>query len=148
MKPIHPGAVLREDILKEMKISITHAAKELNVSRKQLSEIVNESAGISAEMAVRLENGFGVNAEFWLDMQKNFDIWKVKSSGRVQGVGFRYFVEQKANLLAINGFVKNLPDRKVYVEAEGDTEQLQLFISLCKSIETYTFFCFSLISIM
>lgn len=86
MKPIHPGAVLREDILKEMKISITHAAKELNVSRKQLSEIVNESAGISAEMAVRLENGFGVNAEFWLDMQKNFDIWKVKSSGRVQGV--------------------------------------------------------------
>jgi len=53
-------------------------------------------------------------------------------SGRVQGVGFRYFVKQKADLLAINGFVKNLPDRKVYVEAEGDAEQLQLFISLCK----------------
>ena len=86
MKPVHPGAVLREDILKEMKISITKAAKELNVSRKQLSEVVNETAAISAEMAVRLENGFGVNAEFWLDMQKNFDIWKVKSSGRVQGI--------------------------------------------------------------
>lgn len=86
MKPVHPGAVLREDILKEMKISITKAAKELNVSRKQLSEIVNETASISAEMAVRLESGFGINAEFWLDMQKNFDIWKVKSSGRVQGI--------------------------------------------------------------
>ena len=53
-------------------------------------------------------------------------------SGRVQGVGFRYFVKQKADLLAIKGFVKNLPDRKVFVEAEGDAEQLQLFISLCK----------------
>ena len=53
-------------------------------------------------------------------------------SGRVQGVGFRFFVKQKADLLAINGFVKNLSDRKVYVEAEGDAEQLQLFISLCK----------------
>lgn len=86
MKPVHPGAVLREDVLKEMKISITKAARELNVSRKQLSEIVNETSSISAEMAVRLESGFGINAEFWLDMQKNFDIWKVKSSGRVQGI--------------------------------------------------------------
>ncbi len=86
MKPVHPGAVLREDVLKEMKISITKAARELNVSRKQLSEIVNETSSISAEMAVRLESGFGVKAEFWLDMQKNFDIWKVKSSGRVQGI--------------------------------------------------------------
>ncbi|WP_229253658.1 HigA family addiction module antitoxin [Dyadobacter sp. NIV53] len=86
MKPVHPGAVLREDILKEMKISITKAAKELYISRKQLSEVVNETAAISAEMAVCLENEFGVNAEFWLDMQKKFDIWKVKSSGRVQGI--------------------------------------------------------------
>lgn len=86
MKPAHPGAVLREDILKEMKISVTRAAKELNVSRKQLSEVVNETAAVSAEMAVRLENGFGVSAEFWLDMQKKFDIWRVKSSGRVRNV--------------------------------------------------------------
>lgn len=86
MKPVHPGAVLREDILKEMKISVTRAAKELNVSRKQLSEVVNEVAAISAEMAVRLEKGFGVSAEFWLDMQKKYDIWRVRTSGRVQNV--------------------------------------------------------------
>lgn len=86
MKPVHPGAVLREDILKEMQISVTRAAKELNVSRKQLSEVVNEAAAISAEMAVRLEKGFGVSAEFWLDMQKKYDIWRVRSSGRVQNV--------------------------------------------------------------
>jgi len=86
MKPVHPGAVLREDILKEMKISVTRAARELSVSRKQLSEVVNETAAISAEMAVRLESGFGVSAEFWLDMQKKYDIWRIKSSGRVQNV--------------------------------------------------------------
>ena len=53
-------------------------------------------------------------------------------SGRVQSVGFRYFVKQKADLLAVCGFVQNMPGHRVYVEAEGDTEQLQQFISLCK----------------
>jgi antitoxin HigA-1 len=86
MPPVHPGAILREDILKEMKLSITKAAENLKVSRKQLSEIVNEGAAISAEMAVRLEDAFGVSAEFWLDMQRAYDIWKVKHSGRVQGI--------------------------------------------------------------
>ena len=86
MPPVHPGAILREDILKEMKLSITKAAENLQVSRKQLSEVVNEGAAISAEMAVRLEDAFGVTAEFWLDLQKAYDIWKIKHSGRVHGI--------------------------------------------------------------
>jgi addiction module HigA family antidote len=86
MPPVHPGAVLREDVLKEMKLSITKAATNLQVSRKQLSEVVNEIAAISAEMAVRLEDAFGISAEFWLDMQKAYDIWKIKHSGRVKGI--------------------------------------------------------------
>jgi addiction module HigA family antidote len=86
MPPVRPGAVLREDILKEMKLAITKAAENLQVSRKQLSEVVNEVAAISAEMAVRLEDAFGVTAEFWLDMQKAYDIWKVRHSGRVHGI--------------------------------------------------------------
>ncbi|MDB5138095.1 MAG: plasmid maintenance system antidote protein family [Mucilaginibacter sp.] len=59
MSPVHPGAILREDILREMKLSITKAAENLQVSRKQLSEVVNEGAAISAEMAVRLEEALG-----------------------------------------------------------------------------------------
>ena len=86
MPPVHPGAILREDILKEMKLSITAAAENLKVSRKHLSELVHESSSVSAEMAVRLEDAFGVSAEFWLDMQKAYDIWKVKHSGRVTGI--------------------------------------------------------------
>jgi addiction module HigA family antidote len=86
MKPVHPGSILREDILKELDLSITAAAKGLGVSRKQLSEVVNETASISAEMAVRLEKAFDVTAEFWLDMQKKYDIWKVENSGRVHDI--------------------------------------------------------------
>lgn len=94
MKPVHPGAILREDILRELHLTITAAAEGLGVSRKQLSEIVNENASISAEMAVRLDKGFGVNAEFWLDMQTKYDIWKVEESGRVHDI--RRFADKKA----------------------------------------------------
>ncbi len=80
MKPAHPGAILREDILKEIGVSITEAAEKLEVSRKHLSEIVNETASISAEMALRLEQGFGIDAQFWLDLQSKYDLWRTRNS--------------------------------------------------------------------
>jgi len=83
MKPSHPGAILREDILKEMDISISKAAESLHISRSQLSAIVNETAGISAEMAVRLEKGFGIDAQFWLDLQSKYDLWRIKNSKKI-----------------------------------------------------------------
>jgi antitoxin HigA-1 len=86
MKPSHPGAILREDILKEMNLTITKAAQGLGVSRKQLSEVVNEVAGISAEMALRLEKAFGIDAYFWMDLQAKFDLWKAESSGRIRNI--------------------------------------------------------------
>jgi acylphosphatase len=52
--------------------------------------------------------------------------------GHVQGVGFRYFVKQKAVVLGIQGFVKNRLNGIVYVEAEGDEDRLQLFIAICQ----------------
>ena len=52
--------------------------------------------------------------------------------GHVQGVGFRYFVKQKADLLGVSGFVKNKTGGLVYVEAEGETGPLELFIRLCR----------------
>jgi addiction module HigA family antidote len=86
MRPTHPGAILREDILKELALTITETAKGLKVSRKQLSEIVNSKAAITPEMALRLEHGFGVSASFWLDLQKKYDLWQVEHSGRVEGI--------------------------------------------------------------
>ncbi|HAH59411.1 MAG: acylphosphatase [Lentimicrobium sp.] len=52
--------------------------------------------------------------------------------GRVQGVGFRYFVHRKATDLGLRGFVKNMPDRSVYVEAEGEAAALEILIHHCK----------------
>ncbi len=80
MKPIHPGAILREDILKSLDITITDTAKKLEISRKQLSEIVNEHASVTAEMAVRFQQVFGVPAEFWLDLQKSMTSGMLKKA--------------------------------------------------------------------
>lgn len=52
--------------------------------------------------------------------------------GHVQGVGFRYFVKKNAEYLDISGFVKNLLNGNVYVEAEGEPEHLDLFIKSCQ----------------
>jgi acylphosphatase len=53
--------------------------------------------------------------------------------GRVQGVGFRFYAQQKAQELNISGFVQNRPDGSVYIEAEGEETQLQAFINWCQA---------------
>ena len=72
--PCHPGEIVREAITEGLGISITDAAKGLGVSRKQLSAILNARAGISPEMAMRLEKGVGSTAEQWLRMQMAYDL--------------------------------------------------------------------------
>jgi acylphosphatase len=62
-------------------------------------------------------------------MSKHFDI---KIYGQVQGKGFRFSAKEKADKLKIFGFVQNMPDGSVYIEAEGDREDLETFISWCK----------------
>ncbi len=52
--------------------------------------------------------------------------------GKVQGVGFRYYTHKKANELGVKGFVKNLPDGSVYVEAESGAEILEQFVNWCQ----------------
>lgn len=72
--PPHPGLSVRYDCLEPMGLSVTAAAKCLGVSRKQLSDIVNCHAGISPEMAIRLDKAFGGGAETWLRLQSAFDL--------------------------------------------------------------------------
>lgn len=73
-KPVHPGAILKEVIVDALGLSVTAAAAGLGVSRKQLSAILNEHAGISPEMSIRLERGVGSTAEHWLRLQAAFDL--------------------------------------------------------------------------
>lgn len=56
----------------------------------------------------------------------------IKVHGKVQGVGFRYFVYQKASELGLRGFVKNNPDRTVYIEAEGEETALEMLLYYCR----------------
>jgi addiction module HigA family antidote len=72
--PPHPGSIVREAIIDGLGLTITAAADGLGVSRKQLSELVNERAGISPEMAIRLEKGLGSTADHWLRLQLAFDL--------------------------------------------------------------------------
>ena len=58
---------------------------------------------------------------------------KINIYGKVQGIGFRYNALQKANELGVNGFVKNRSDGSVYIEAEGESEILEMFILWCKN---------------
>jgi addiction module HigA family antidote len=78
--PAHPGEIVREDCLAPLALSVTAAAKWLGVSRQSLSELLNGHAGVSAEMAIRLEKvGWG-SAEAWVRSQAAYDLWKAKKS--------------------------------------------------------------------
>ena len=72
--PVHPGTIVREDCLKPLGLSVTEGAKRLGVGRRTLSNLVNEKAAVSIEMAYRLSKAFGSTPETWLRMQMAFDL--------------------------------------------------------------------------
>ena len=72
--PVHPGAILREDCLAPLGLSVTEGAKRLGVGRQALSALVNQRAAVSIEMAYRLSKAFGSTPETWLGMQMAFDL--------------------------------------------------------------------------
>ena len=83
--PPHPGETIRYDCLEPLGLSITAGAKALGVSRKQLSEVVNGKAGISTEMAIRLDKVFGGDAHTWYRLQASYDIAQaLKSADEIQ----------------------------------------------------------------
>ena len=77
-KPIHPGIVLKEDVLVPLGLTITEAAVDLGVSRKALSELLNERTSLSPEMAIRIARATNTTPESWLNMQNKVDLWKAE----------------------------------------------------------------------
>lgn len=76
--PPHPGEIIREECLDALGLSVTEGAKALGVTRQALSNLVNGRAGVSPVMAIRLEKAFGSDAETWLRLQMNFDMWNAR----------------------------------------------------------------------
>ena len=74
--PAHPGEVLREWLPEGM--TITKAAKELQVSRVMLSKVLNGKAGVTAGMALRLSIWLGTTPDVWLKMQTHWDLWQAE----------------------------------------------------------------------
>ncbi|MFQ6023116.1 MAG: HigA family addiction module antitoxin [Acidiferrobacterales bacterium] len=74
--PAHPGEVLREYLPDGM--TVTEAARRLKVTRQQLSALLNQRSGVSAEMALRLAAALGTSAEMWLSMQVAYDLWEAR----------------------------------------------------------------------
>lgn len=76
--PLHPGGIVKRQCLQPMGLTVTRAAQGLGVTRQTLSELVNERAGISVDMAIRLSKAFGSTPETWLGMQMAYDLWEAR----------------------------------------------------------------------
>ena len=74
--PPHAGEILKDMYLEPMGLTVTDAAKHLGVTRATLSNLVNERASISNEMAIRLSKAFGTSIEFWMNLQHQYDLWQ------------------------------------------------------------------------
>jgi addiction module HigA family antidote len=77
-QPTHPGAVLREDVLPALHLSVAEAAMKLGISRQMLNGLLNERHRVTPEMAARLGRFCGDGAAIWLRMQQAHDLWRVE----------------------------------------------------------------------
>lgn len=79
--PPHPGEILKLDYIQPLELTITDVADGLGIARKNLSAIINGKAGVSPEMSIRLAEAFDTTPDLWLNLQANYDLWKIKKSG-------------------------------------------------------------------
>ena len=74
LDPITPGEILHEDFMEPMGISMNQLSRDIAVPPNRISEIINGKRGITADTALRLERYFGVEAQFWLNLQSEHDL--------------------------------------------------------------------------
>ena len=76
-QPTHVGEVLKEEFLVPLGITQSHLAKALHTSFRAINELVNEKRGMTTEMALKLAKYFGTSPQLWLNLQNQFDLYKV-----------------------------------------------------------------------
>jgi addiction module HigA family antidote len=77
--PCHPGEIIREDVLAPLGLNVTQAAKVLGVTRQALSNMLNGSTSLTAEMALHVEKAFGPKMEHLMRMQLNYDLAQARA---------------------------------------------------------------------
>lgn len=75
--PPHPGRIIRQECLEPYNLTVGQLADALGVSRTHMSQLLNGKASISPEMAVRLSKAMGNNPDFWLRLQRQYDLTRV-----------------------------------------------------------------------
>jgi antitoxin HigA-1 len=76
--PVHPGVILKTDLLDPYGMSISQLARELHVPVTRLSQIIGGKRGISPDTSLRLARYFGFTPEYWLNMQSQYDLEKIR----------------------------------------------------------------------
>lgn len=89
LPPSHPGEILKEMFINERNLTITEVAKGLNMVRANLSSVINGHLGISPELAVKLSEAFGNTAQFWVNLQNNYELWHAEK--KINRAAIRHF---------------------------------------------------------
>jgi len=76
-EPTHPGEILKEEFLEPLNITQTKLAKDLNTSFRAINELVNQKRGITIEMALKLAKYFNTSAQLWLNLQNEYDLYRI-----------------------------------------------------------------------
>ena len=74
MRPVHPGEILREEFLGPFDMSANRLAQVLGIPTNRITEIVGERRNVTADTALRLARAFGTSAEFWMNLQKAYEL--------------------------------------------------------------------------
>lgn len=101
--PPHPGEVLKEMHLDPLGLTVTEAARRLNIDRKTLSRVINGQSAVSVDMALRLSKGLNTSAQVWLGMQQAYDLWQTKLEAdlsEVQGLHTVIVKNSKGKVIA------------------------------------------------
>lgn len=78
--PPHPGRIVRHECIEPLGLTVTETAQHLQVTRQALNNLLNEKAGISPAMAIRLSKAFGTSAELWLGLQMQYDLARAEKA--------------------------------------------------------------------
>lgn len=78
--PTHPGEMLREEFLLPMNITQQELAMAIHVPYQRVNELVNGKRGLTPSTALRLARFFGMSADFWLNLQQRWDLFKVQQA--------------------------------------------------------------------
>src|SRR3989339_1007488 len=84
--PTHPGEMLMEEFLKPLKMTQAELAEKMGVSYPRVNELIHGKRGVTPDTALRLEQLFGMEAQFWLNLQLAWDLYEVKHSSAAKEI--------------------------------------------------------------